>query len=158
MLLLGGSKDDSLFEIPDIEEHLDLLVSVGGNVIRNTMSDRKDHGFEVYPYKRLSDGRHDLDQWSDEYWSRFQRTLELPRARDVIVQIEVWDRFDYSQEHWVRHPYNPADNVSHTPAESGHCDSDGSTCARARGATVQPCKEERPGRSAPPAPARGSPC
>lgn len=31
VLLLGGTKDDNLFQIPDIEEHLDLLASVGGN-------------------------------------------------------------------------------------------------------------------------------
>ena len=37
--LLGGSKDDNLFQIPDLEEHLDELRSVGGNCIRNTMSD-----------------------------------------------------------------------------------------------------------------------
>lgn len=31
MLLLGGSAIDNLFQIPGIEEHLDLLASVGGN-------------------------------------------------------------------------------------------------------------------------------
>ena len=29
VLLLGGSKDDNLFQIPELEEHLDLLASVG---------------------------------------------------------------------------------------------------------------------------------
>lgn len=38
VLLLGGTKDDNLFQIPDLEAHLDLLASVGGNCIRNTMS------------------------------------------------------------------------------------------------------------------------
>ena len=35
VLLLGGSKDDNLFQIPDLKEHLDMLASVGGNYIRN---------------------------------------------------------------------------------------------------------------------------
>jgi hypothetical protein len=119
VLLLGGTKDDSLFQIPDLEEHLDLLASVGGNCIRNTMSDRPDFGFEVYPYKRLPSGQYDLDEWNDEYWRRFETMLRLTGERDIIVQIEVWDRFDYSQENWEKHPYNPANNVNYTTGQSG---------------------------------------
>jgi hypothetical protein len=40
VLLLGGTKDDNLFQIPDLKEHLDLLAGCGGNYIRNTMSAR----------------------------------------------------------------------------------------------------------------------
>jgi len=47
LMLIGGSKDDSLFQIPDLKEHLDEMVAVGANYIRNTMSDRKDHDFEI---------------------------------------------------------------------------------------------------------------
>jgi hypothetical protein len=119
VLLLGGSKDDSLFQIPDLEEHLDLLASVGGNYIRNTMSSRQDHGFEVYPYERLEDGRYDLDQWNEEYWARFERLLELTSERGIIVQIEVWDRFDHAQEHWAGDPYNPRNNINYTSEETG---------------------------------------
>ena len=49
---LGGSVEDNLFQIPDLEAHLDELRAAGANVIRNTMSDRHDFGFEVYPYDR----------------------------------------------------------------------------------------------------------
>ncbi|MDE2809300.1 MAG: hypothetical protein OXN90_12855, partial [Gemmatimonadota bacterium] len=41
VLLLGGTIKDCLFQIPDLEAHLDLLQSVGGNYVRNTMSDRR---------------------------------------------------------------------------------------------------------------------
>jgi len=40
VLLLGGSKNDNLFQIQNLEEHLDELHAVGGNYIRNTMSSR----------------------------------------------------------------------------------------------------------------------
>ncbi|MCK4293613.1 MAG: hypothetical protein KAY65_10485, partial [Planctomycetes bacterium] len=69
VLLLGGSKDDNLFQIPDMKEHLDLLASVGGNYIRNTMSSRSDKGFEVQAFKKLANGKYDLSQWNDEYWN-----------------------------------------------------------------------------------------
>ena len=66
VLLLGGSKDDNLLQIPELREHLDALQKAGGNYIRNTMSDRSDKGFEVYPFQRRPDGKYDLDQWNNE--------------------------------------------------------------------------------------------
>ena len=119
MLLLGGSKDDNLFQIPDLKEHLDEIRAAGGNYIRNTMSDRKDKGFEVYPFRQRPDGKYDLEQWNDEYWRRFENMLRWTAERDIIVQIEVWDRFDYSTKNWEPHPYNPKNNVNYTYAESG---------------------------------------
>jgi hypothetical protein len=119
IVLLGGSKDDSLFQIPDLKAHLDEMVAVGANYIRNTMSDRPDHDFEVYPYKKLPDGKYDLDQWNDEYWNRFENMLRWTAERNIIVQIEVWDRFDYSTRNWPPHPYNPKNNVNYTFEQSG---------------------------------------
>ena len=117
--LLGGSKDDNLFQIPDLKEHLDQIRAAGGNYIRNTMSDRNDKGFEVYPFFRLPDGRYDLERWNDEYWNRFEHMLRWTAERDIIVQIEVWDRFDYSTRNWGPHPYNPKNNINFTYAQSG---------------------------------------
>lgn len=119
VLLLGGSKDDNLFQIPDLQEHLDAIRAAGGNYIRNTMSDRKDKGFEVYPFKQLPDGKYDLDQWNEEYWRRFENMLQWTAERDIIAQIEVWDRFDYSTQNWETHPCNPKNNVNYTYEQSG---------------------------------------
>ncbi|MCH5374413.1 MAG: hypothetical protein JJ992_10570, partial [Planctomycetes bacterium] len=119
ILLLGGSKDDSLFQIPDLKEHLDEMARVGANYIRNTMSDRRDKGFELYPFRRRDDGRYDLEQWNDEYWQRFENMLRWTADRKIIVQIEVWDRFDLSRDNWEPHPYNPKNNVNYTYDESG---------------------------------------
>ena len=60
VLLLGGSDDDNLFQWPEKEliRQLERLATAGGNVIRNTMSDRKDKGFEVYPFKQLESGNY----------------------------------------------------------------------------------------------------
>lgn len=120
-LLLGGSDDDNLFQWPAerLVAHLTLLRRVGGNYVRNTMSDRRDGGFEQYPFARRADGKYDLDSWNEEYWTRFERFLRWTDDRDIIVQIEVWDRFDYSREHWRSHPYNPINNVNYTREASG---------------------------------------
>lgn len=119
VLLLGGSEDDNLFQLPNLREHLDAIQAAGGNYIRNTMSDRPDRGFEVYAYERLPDGKYDLDRWNDEYWRRFADMLRWTGERGIIVQIEVWDRFDYFGDNWTAHPYNPANNVNYTHEQSG---------------------------------------
>jgi hypothetical protein len=119
VLLLGGSRDDNLFQIPNLKEHLDEIQAVGGNYIRNTMSARSDFGFEVQEFKKLPNGKYDLDQWNDAYWTRFENLLRWSHERDIIIQIEVWDRFDYSRDHWVASPWNPANNVNYTYEQTG---------------------------------------
>jgi len=119
VLLLGASDDDNLFQMPDLEKHLEAMKAAGANYIRNTMSDRKDKGFEIYPYLQLPDGKYDLGRWNEEYWSRFANMLRWTSDRDIIVQIEVWDRFDYSTRNWPPHPYNPRNNVNYTSEASG---------------------------------------
>jgi hypothetical protein len=119
VLLVGASKDDNLFQVPDLKAHLDSLAAIGGNYIRNTMSSRADSGWEVYRFKQLDDGEYDLDQWNDEYWTRFENMLRWTHERDIIVQIEVWDRFDYSRDNWLTSPWNPANNINYTFAATG---------------------------------------
>jgi len=118
VLLIGGTKDDNLFQIPDLQEHLDLLKSVGGNYIRNTMSSRNDKGFEVQPFKKLSNGKYDLDQFNDEYWNRFYNMLKFTLERDIIVQIEVWATFDYYRDNWAVNPFNQKNNINYTAEET----------------------------------------
>jgi len=116
VLLLGGSKDDNLFQIPNLKEHLDLLKSVGGNYVRNTMSSR-DEG-NVWPFGK-ADGKYDLDKWNNEYWERFENFLRLTNQRDIIVQIEVWATFDYYRDNWDVNPFNPKNNINYTAEQTG---------------------------------------
>lgn len=127
VLLLGGSDDDNLFQWPEerLIPQLDRIVSAGGNYVRNTMSDRKDAGFEVYAFQRRADGKYDLDQWNPEYWARFSRFLQETSKRGIFVQIELWDRFDFTDNRasdprrWEDHPFNPLNNVNYTKEQTG---------------------------------------
>jgi len=129
VLLVGGSDDDNLFQWTDerLRAQLDLMEQIGANYVRNTMSDRPDGGFEVYPFFRRADGKYDLERWNPEYWRRFERFLQWTSERGIVVQIEVWDRFDYTSNRgdgrWKAHPYHPANNVNYTAEESGFADS-----------------------------------
>jgi hypothetical protein len=62
---------------------------------------------------------YDLNKWNDDYWNRFENMLKLTNSRDIIVQIEIWDRFDHSSNAWLSDPYNPKNNVNYTETESG---------------------------------------
>ena len=86
------------------------------------MSDRKHKGFEVSEFAKREDGKYDLDRYNDEYWNRFQQMLQWTFERDIFVQIEVWDRFDYSDhksDNWLVHPFNPQNNDHYNHKESG---------------------------------------
>jgi hypothetical protein len=115
VLLRGASDEDNPFQWTGkpLTDHLDLLASVGGNFLRNTMSDRDDGN--VYAFRRTEDGRYDLRQWNDEYWNRLRFFLEETRARDIIVQLTLWDQHDHSGGLWRSHPWNPANNVNYGP-------------------------------------------
>jgi len=122
VILLGGSDADNLFNHPDIwpfglESHLKLMVKNGGNYVRNTMSSR-DHG-NLWPYKSNDDDLYDLNKWNKEYWNRFENFLRMTYERDIIVQIEIWDRFDYAREPWVLNPFNPKNNINYNKKQSG---------------------------------------
>jgi hypothetical protein len=113
VLLLGGSIEDNLFQIPGLEAHLDLLTANGGNYVRCTMSSR-DSG-DVWPFRLDPEtGLYDLNQWNDEYWTRFSNLLYWAERRGIIVQIEVWATFDYYRDPWNDNPFNPKNNVNYT--------------------------------------------
>jgi hypothetical protein len=130
ILLLGASDYHNIFQRPDLVEHLDLMQSAGGNYVRNTMASREirpDHN-DLWPYRIVRHTNdplinvYDLDQWDEEYWRRFSRMLEETAARNMIVEVELWERHDAyrtrDQAGWLRHPFNPDNNVNYTAEES----------------------------------------
>jgi hypothetical protein len=115
-LLLGATDNDNLFQNDNLQSHLDSLKSAGGNYIRNTMSDR-DPG-DKKAFAMTSEGKYDLNKWNKDYWKRFETLLRLTNERGIIVQIEIWDRFDHSRDPWLADPYNPGNNINYTYAEA----------------------------------------
>jgi hypothetical protein len=117
VMLLGGSKTDHIFLLDDLKEHLDEIAQAGGNYVRCTMSQRE--GLDLKPHRRRADGKFDLNQWNTDYWNRFANCLKWCHERDIIIQIEVWDRFDYGEDNWKQSPWNPSNNVNYSYAQSG---------------------------------------
>jgi hypothetical protein len=116
VLLIGATSNDNLYQNKNLESHLDSLHAAGGNYVRNTMSDR-DPGDEK-AFLQLENGKYDLNQWNPRYWEKFENLLKLASERDIIVQIEIWDRFDHSRDNWLTDPYNPGNNINYGFADS----------------------------------------
>ena len=116
ILLIGGSVEDNLFQIPNLREHLELLKSVGGNYVRSTMG-WSDEG-DVPPFKKVGD-KYDLNQWNEEFWTRFRNFTTWTHEMDIIVQIEVWATFTYYRDNWDVNPFNPKNNSNYTAEETG---------------------------------------
>lgn len=117
VLLVGATDEDNVFQIDGLDAHLDELAAAGGNYVRCTMSNR-DPG-NLFPFADAGGGRYDLSAWNDAYWNLFEHFLDYTQERNIIVQIEVWDRFDYSRDPWLSNPFRPANNVNYDGATSG---------------------------------------
>ena len=81
---------------------------------RNTAFPYNDDGM-AYPFRKLEDGRYDLDQWDDDYWNRLDTFLRETKKRDIIVQLELWDMYSITGgDAWERQPWNPDNNINYT--------------------------------------------
>ena len=114
VLLVGGSSDDNLFQIENPEEELDLIKSVGGNYVRNTMSSRDAGNFA--PFEK-SGKMYNPDNFNKKYWDRLDQFLKLTAERKIFVQIEVWafhDFFNWYGDNWLTNSWNPHNNTVFT--------------------------------------------
>ena len=114
ILLIGGTDDENVYQWPSSakRKQLDTLVTCGGNYDRCTMSYR-DEG-NTAPFKKLADGKYDLERWNSDFWRRFNEYLSLCKQRNIIVQIEIWATHDLSKGRWAKmHPFCPKNNVNY---------------------------------------------
>jgi hypothetical protein len=130
VLLLGASSDHNLFqhEPRELIAELDRLVAHGGNYLRNTLSFRGPGG-DVYAFYREPEaGLFNLNQFNDYYWEKLDFFLQETRKRNIIVQIEVWETYDFysrgshvlnGKTAWERNPFNPLNNSNYDYWASG---------------------------------------
>ncbi|MHC4400832.1 MAG: hypothetical protein ACYTG0_14240 [Planctomycetota bacterium] len=133
VLLFGGSDRDNIFQWAHdgtkLTDHLDLLRTCGGNYIRCTMSSREytsgGYRWDVLPYPFAKvDGKYDLRQWDDVYWNKLRTFLGETKKRGIVVQLEIWDRWNESGDSrearfgWYYSPWNPNNNVTYDWSDS----------------------------------------
>jgi hypothetical protein len=127
-LLLGASAKNNLFQCAttahpcglDLTEHLDHLAEVGGNFLRCSLSVREKG--DVQPFiKNKKTGLYALNSFAAEYFDRLQEFCQETARRGFVVQIEVWDAWDFiAQNHaWEQSPWNPVNNKNFTAEDIG---------------------------------------
>ena len=118
ILLLGGSESAELFQWTGtrLTDHLELLRSVGGNYVRNIVAAKGSHS--VSPFRKVGKS-YDLDQWNSKFWARLDTFLRETRKRDIFVQIELWDGWNFRGPQWDASPWNPKNNVNYTVVKTG---------------------------------------
>jgi hypothetical protein len=133
ILLRGGSERFSPFQWEEAwqEQHLNLLVASGGNYIRNIMSANGNSllggigQIGIHPFRKLSDGKFDLNHWNNEYWTKLDSFLQRTSDRDIIVSLEIFQHedsdlyFAADDGGWGSQPWNPKNNINYTMAETG---------------------------------------
>jgi hypothetical protein len=92
-LFLVGVDAQSTACNPDLDynEFLDLLVSHDLTKIRVWIyCSFGTSGGLLIPWAREPDGRFNLDEWNDEYWTRLRDFVEAAHDRDIIVEASIF--------------------------------------------------------------------
>jgi hypothetical protein len=138
VLLLGGwnhghnpfidhdtdnDKDKQGVSTPEqIKNAMDLLAAAGGNYLRCVLDPGMASAIQGFDFCAKSGVRYDLNKMTGPFWERIETFIAEAKKRDIIVQIEVWDRFDLidgSWGSWPKSPWNPKNNINYTPGSSG---------------------------------------
>jgi len=101
---------------------LDELAQAGGNLLRCVLDPGVGAGVQGFDFCVRSGALYDLNRMAGPYWTRLAFFLREAQQRRIIVQIEIWDRFDWyngGHEGWPTSPFNPKNNVNYTVATSG---------------------------------------
>ncbi len=112
-----------------IKQAMDELAAVGGNCLRCVLDPGMAAGIQGFSFCAKSGAQYDLNTMTGPFWARIEMFIAEAEKRDIIVQIELWDRFDLvdgSWGSWPVSPWNPKNNVNYTTASSGLATSYGS--------------------------------
>ena len=109
-----------------IKQALDDLAAAGGNCLRCVLDPGMAAAIQGFDFCAKSDAGYDLNTMTGPFWRRIELFIAEARKRDIIVQIELWDRFDLidgSWGSWPGSPWNPKNNSNYTTVSSGLAES-----------------------------------
>lgn len=122
-LLLGGMAYGEPHLTPKAEliRELDKLKESGGNYMRMTMVSVYDETRlqSMYPFLKRSDGKFDLDQLNPTFWNYVKVLFEETQKRDMIVQVELWDQWEFYKGNYDETYWNPKNNINYGSGATG---------------------------------------
>ena len=90
-----------------IKSAMDELVAAGGNYLRCVLDPGMAAGVQGFDFCDKSDNKYDLNKMTGPFWERIEMFIAEAKKRDIIVQLEVWDRFDLIDGSWGGWPVSP---------------------------------------------------
>jgi len=122
-LLLGGMAHGEPHLIPkdELTRELDKLKESGGNYMRMTMVSvfPKTRIQGMHPFVRRSDGKFDLNQLNPDFWDHVKVLLEEAQKREMIVQVELWDKWEFYNNNYDKTYWNPKNNSNYSSSATG---------------------------------------
>ena len=123
ILLLGGMAYGEPHLIPRAEliRELDKLKESGGNYMRMTMVSvfDKTRVQGMYPFTKRSDGKFDLDQFNPAFWDYVRVLFEETQKREMVVQVELWDQWEFYRGNYDETYWNPKNNINYDSSATG---------------------------------------
>ncbi len=118
---IDGSELDTnpVDDMDEIIAQIQEMVNAGGNTLRCVLDPGSAAHAGIEAYERGNDGLYDLTQPAGPYWDRLTAFIAAAAKRDVIVELEIWDRFDWYGDNWLSSPFNPENNSNYNKKESG---------------------------------------
>ena len=111
----GSTRDTvSVDDIDVIVNQIAEMVDAGGNVLRCVLDPGAGARLGIHSFKKDNTGTFDLNMPQGEYWQRLSTFITEAEKRDVIVELEIWDRFDWFGKNWQACPFNPKNNINYT--------------------------------------------
>ncbi len=108
--------------VEQITEAIEQLHAAGGNCLRCVLDPGMAAGIQGFDFCARSGSKYDLSEMTGPFWMRLETFIAEAGKRDIVVQIEVWDRFDWidgSWGSWPVSPWNPKNNTNYTTESSG---------------------------------------
>ena len=108
--------------VEQIKTAMDDLAAVGGNYLRCVLNPGMAAGIQGFDFCARSENQYNLDVMTGPFWQRLEMFIAEAKSRDIIVQIELWDRFDLIDEGWTSwpvSPWNPKNNINYSVQSSG---------------------------------------
>ncbi len=116
----NGSQGVSTVE--QIKAAISEMVDAGGNLLRCVLNPGMAAGIQNHNFCTTSGGKYDMNDMTGPFWTRLNMFLADAESKGVVVQLEIWDRFDLFDKGWKSwpvSPFNPDNNINYTTAQSG---------------------------------------
>ena len=100
---------------------MDDMIAAGGNLLRCVLDPGMGAGIQGFDFCKKTGDLYDLSVMTGPYWTRLDFFLREARKRKIIVQIEIWDRFDWyngGMKAWPVSPFNPKNNLNYSTVTS----------------------------------------